>query len=163
MEKQEVITALTEALGDRLKVLDDPHDDAVIRIERTELLPAARFLQESPWSFKMLLDMTCVDILKEAEHFEMVYHLFSLSGNLRLRIKIRIPEKDPVIDSLTEIWRNANWLERELFDMFGIRFKGHPDLRRLFMYDGFEGHPLRKDYPLRRQQPLIPLRETDAD
>jgi NADH-quinone oxidoreductase subunit C len=163
MEKQEVITALTEALGDRVKVLDDPHDDAVIRIERTELLPAVRFLRESPWSFKMLLDMTCVDFLKEADYFEMVYHLFSLSGNLRLRIKIRVPEKDPVIDSLTEIWRNANWLERELFDMFGIRFTGHPDLRRLFMYDGFEGYPLRKDYPLRRQQPLIPLRETDAD
>ena len=70
---------------------------------------------------------------------------------------------DLEIDTLASIWGNANWLEREVFDMYGVKFTGHPDLRRLFMYDGFEGYPLRKDYPLRKRQPIIPMRYEDAD
>jgi NADH-quinone oxidoreductase subunit C len=107
----------------------------------------------------MLLDLTCVDYPERAERFEMVYHLFSFTQNRRLRIKARLPEKQPAIDSLTSLWSNANWLEREVYDMFGVHFHGHPDLRRIFMYDSFEGFPLRKDYPLRKRQPLIPLRK----
>jgi NADH-quinone oxidoreductase subunit C len=89
----------------------------------------------------------------------MVYHVFALAAKRRLRIKLSLPDDRPSVDSLAPVWKNANWLEREVYDMFGIRFEGHPDLRRLFMYDGFEGHPLRKDYPLRKRQPLIPLRK----
>ena len=89
----------------------------------------------------------------------MVYHLLSLAGKHRLRIKVPLSEKKLSIESLASVWKNANWLEREVYDMFGVRFYGHPDLRRLFMYDGFEGYPLRKDYPLRKRQPLIPLRK----
>jgi NADH-quinone oxidoreductase subunit C len=100
-----------------------------------------------------------VDYLGEKERFEMVYHLFSLSHKLRLRFKTRLSEDDGKIDSLTSIFKNANWLEREAYDMFGVHFEGHPYLRRLFMYEGFEGHPLRKDYPLRKHQPKIPLRK----
>jgi NADH-quinone oxidoreductase subunit C len=99
----------------------------------------------------------------DESRFEMVYHLFSVSSNNRIRIKVRLPEGDLKIDSLASIWGNANWLEREVYDMFGVHFNGHPDLRRLFMNYGFEGHPLRKDYPLRRRQPLIPMRNEDAD
>ena len=109
----------------------------------------------------MLLDLTCVDFMGDEMRFEMVYHLFSITNNNRLRIKIRLPEKDPAIDSLTPLWKNANWLEREVYDMFGIHFTGHPYLKRLFMYDGFEGHPLRKDYPLRKRQPIIPMRRKE--
>jgi NADH-quinone oxidoreductase subunit C len=107
----------------------------------------------------MLLDLTCVDYQGRASRFEMVYHVFALAAQKRLRIKLSLPGDHPAVDSLTSVWKNANWLEREVYDMFGIRFEGHPDLRRLFMYDGFEGHPLRKDYPLRKRQPLIPLRK----
>jgi NADH-quinone oxidoreductase subunit C len=107
----------------------------------------------------MLLDLTCVDYPGQEPRFEMVYHLFSLSRNRRLRIKTRLGESDLRIASLTSLWKNANWLEREVYDLFGVHFEGHPDLRRLFMYDGFEGYPLRKDYPLRRRQPLIRLKE----
>jgi len=107
----------------------------------------------------MLLDLTCVDYKGQEPRFEMVYHLFSIPQNCRLRIKTKLSEKDLVIDSLTSLWQNANWLEREVFDMFGVSFNGHPYLRRIFMYDGFEGHPLRKDYHLRKRQPRIPLRK----
>lgn len=163
MENQDVIGALSGAFGGRVSPVEDPYDDAVIRTERENLREIVEFLRADPLSFSMLLDLTCVDFKGDENRFEMVYHLFSISNNLRIRIKVRLPERDPVIDSLTGIWRNANWLEREIYDMFGIRFSDHPDLRRLFMYDGFEGFPLRKDYPLRKRQPQIPLRGTDAD
>jgi NADH-quinone oxidoreductase subunit C len=78
-----------------------------------------------------------------------------------VRIKVRLSEKDLKIESLTPLWKNANWLEREIFDMFGVHFEGHPYLERLFMYDGFEGHPLRKDYPLSKRQPIIPMRKKE--
>jgi NADH-quinone oxidoreductase subunit C len=73
-----------------------------------------------------------------------------------LRIKTRIDEKNPITESVISLWKNANWLEREVYDMFGIKFKNHPDLRRILMYDEFEGYPLRKDYPLRKRQPRLP-------
>jgi len=163
MENQDVIQALTAEFAERVTPVEDPYGDAVIRIDRKDLVPVAEFLRKEPYAFIMLLDLTCVDFPDAKPRFEMVYHLFSLSTNLRVRIKAGVPADEPTIASLTGIWRNANWLEREIYDMFGVRFSGHPDLRRLFMYDGFEGHPLRKDYPLRRSQPLIPLRGDDAD
>ncbi|MBP1766434.1 MAG: hypothetical protein H6P98_549 [Candidatus Aminicenantes bacterium] len=133
--------------------------DEVAVIEKGALLQIAAFLRDGPGKFDMLLDLTCVDYAREDPRFEMVYHFFSLSRNQRIRIKTRLGEGDLRISSLTSLWKNADWLEREVYDLFGIHFEGHPDLRRLFMYDGFEGHPLRKDYPLRRRQPLIRLKE----
>jgi NADH-quinone oxidoreductase subunit C len=133
--------------------------DEVVVVEKSALLQIASFLRDGPGKFDMLLDLTCVDYAGEEPRFEMVYHFFSLSRNRRLRLKTRLGEGDLRISSLTSLWKNADWLEREVYDLFGIHFEGHPDLRRLFMYDGFEGHPLRKDYPLRRRQPLIRLKE----
>ncbi len=133
--------------------------DDVVVIAKDALLPVVTFLKEKAQDYAMLLDLTCVDYGGEEPRFEMVYHLFSLTQNRRLRIKTRLREDDLRIASLTPLWKNANWLEREVLDMFGVRFEGHPDLRRLFMYDGFEGYPLRKDYPLRKRQPPIRLRD----
>jgi NADH-quinone oxidoreductase subunit C len=96
-----------------------------------------------------------VDYQPRRPRFEVVYHFFSRENNWRVRIKVPLEEPDPEVDSLTSLWKNANWFEREAFDMFGIRFKGHPDLRRILMYPEFEGHPLRKDYPITRRQPLV--------
>jgi NADH-quinone oxidoreductase subunit C len=159
MEKKKVLEDLKQRFQDKIKESSVQFGDEVFVIDKDSLLDIAKFLKAEPYSFTMLLDLTCVDRLGQQPRFEMAYHFYSLSNKHRLRIKAQLSEKDLSIDSLTPIWKNANWLEREVFDMFGVFFKGHPDLRRIFMYDGFEGYPLRKDYPLRRRQPRIPLRE----
>jgi NADH-quinone oxidoreductase subunit C len=87
--------------------------------------------------------------------FAVIYHFFSLTHKHRLRLVVPVEEAAAEVDSLTPLWPAANWLEREVWDMFGIRFRGHPDLRRILMYESFEGHPLRKDYPVKKRQPLI--------
>jgi len=87
--------------------------------------------------------------------FLVVYHFFSLPLKHRLRLEVPLDEADLEVDSLTSLWAGANWLEREVWDMFGIRFRGHPDLKRILMYEEFVGHPLRKDYPVNKRQPLI--------
>ena len=91
----------------------------------------------------------------DGARFEVVYHLYSLARNHRLRLKVPIAEADPVVPSVTGLWRSADWFEREIWDMFGIRFTGHPNLKRIMMYDAFEGHPLRKDYPVAKRQPIL--------
>jgi len=90
-----------------------------------------------------------------AFRFEVVYHLYSLTHNHRLRLKVPLTAEDPTVDSVSEVWQSANWFEREVWDMFGIRFTGHPNLKRILMYEPFEGHPLRKDYPVNKRQPLV--------
>ncbi len=87
--------------------------------------------------------------------FEVVYHFYSLSKNHRVRIKVPLEEKHPEVDSLVSLWASADWFEREVWDMYGITFKGHPNLKRILMYKEFVGHPLRKDYPVNKRQPLI--------
>jgi len=117
-----------------------------------------QFLKTDPeLQFNILMDLTAVDYLWQdrSPRFDVVYHLFSLPKNYRLRIKAGVDEKDLVIDSLVPLWPIANWFEREVWDMFGIKFKGHPDLKRILMYKEFQGHPLRKDYPYNQRQPLI--------
>jgi NADH-quinone oxidoreductase subunit C len=103
----------------------------------------------------MLVDLTAVDYLGETPRFEVVYHLLSLKHNHRVRIKARVLESAPEIDTVISVWPAAGWMEREVWDLYGIRFRGHPDLRRILLYEEFEGHPLRKDYPKEKRQPLI--------
>jgi len=123
----------------------------------------ARFLRDDPRAdMSMLVDLTAVDYPSRSPRFEVVAHLYSLAKGHRLRLKARVggaDGEDAEIDSLTELWASASWAERECFDMFGVRFRGHPDLRRILLYPEFEGHPLRKDYPADRIQPLVPYRE----
>jgi NADH-quinone oxidoreductase subunit C len=159
MEEKKILDLLKQKFPDGITSVSTSLGDEVAVIERDALIPIATFLRGQPYEYTMLLDLTCVDYRGEEPRFEMVYHLFSVSWNKRLRLKVRLAELDLWIASLTGLWKNANWLEREVFDMFGVRFEGHPDHRRIFMYDGFEGFPLRKDYPLRKRQPLIRLRD----
>ena len=159
MEKKKVLEELKQKFPEKIKEISVQFGDESIIVDRNSLLDIAQFLRNEPHVYSILLDLTCVDYKGQEPRFEMVYHLYSLSNKQRLRIKARLAEKDLWIDSLTSLWKNANWLEREIYDMFGVHFKGHPDLRRIFMYEGFEGYPLRKDYPLRKRQPRIPLRK----
>ncbi len=150
-----------------LQKVREKFPDAVIQIHselgqdtvvlaKSALLDLARFLKEDPeLRYNYLMDVTAVDHLKTKPRFEVVYHFFSLPNKFRLRVKVPAGGLEPEVDSLTPLWPNANWYEREVFDMFGVRFKGHPDLRRILMYPEFEGHPLRKDYPYNKRQPLI--------
>jgi NADH-quinone oxidoreductase subunit C len=130
-------------------------DDTAL-VARESLVEVCRFLKEdTELLYNFLMDITAVDYRGKRPRFEVVYHFYSFAFNRRVRIKTPVPEDDAIVDSLTGLWPGANWFEREVWDMFGIRFRGHPDLRRILLYEPFEGHPLRKDYPIRRRQPLI--------
>ncbi|MGR3295358.1 MAG: NADH-quinone oxidoreductase subunit C [Candidatus Bathyanammoxibius sp.] len=130
-------------------------DDTAI-VKRVDIFEICRFLRDdSDLSYNFLMDLTAVDYLgKKEPRFEVVYHLYSLKKQQRVRVKAAVPESDPAINSVSSLWAVADWLERECWDMFGIKFNGHPDLRRILLYEEFEGHPLRKDYPVDKRQPL---------
>ena len=132
--------------------------DETVVLKKEALLKAAAFLKDE-LGFDFLMDLTAADYLPREPRFELVCHFYSSKHNYRLRLKCPVAEADARVDSLTPLWAGANWFEREAYDMYGIKFEGHPDLRRILMYDGFEGHPLRKDYPLNKRQPRIPHRE----
>jgi NADH-quinone oxidoreductase subunit C len=102
-----------------------------------------------------MMDITAVDYFGQTPRFEVVYHLYSLAFNRRIRIKARVAESDCSMDSVVPLWPSANWFEREVYDMYGITFTNHPELRRILLYEEFQGHPLRKDYPIKKRQPLI--------
>ncbi len=114
--------------------------------------------------FNLLVDITAVDWMDSREsRFEVVYQLLSLSKLWRLTVSVPVSESAPEVPSVVSLWAGANFLEREVWDMFGIRFAGHPDLRRILMYEEFVGHPLRKDYPVQGKQPRIPLRAPEVE
>jgi NADH-quinone oxidoreductase subunit C len=113
------------------------------------IVRAAEFLASEPsLRFTFLSDLTTVDRFPLEPRFELNYHLLSIERKLRLRLRVRLPGMEPAVASVTGVWPTANWHERESFDLFGIRFQAHPDLRRILMPDEWEGHPLRKDYPV---------------
>lgn len=132
-------------------------DDTVV-IERAHLVETLKFLKGNPEiPFDLLLDLCGVDYLGQNPRFEVVYHLYSLKTHQRLRVRTKLRENDLILDSVVSIWETANWYEREAYDMFGIYFNGHPNLKRLLMWTHFEGHPLRKDYPIQKRQPIPTL------
>lgn len=164
-----------ECLGPLALAVNEFHGDLSVEVPKTHILDVLRRLKTDPdLSLDFLSDIFGVDNsdlykkkavpkkkggdessepqpekeMPSPPRFEVIYLLLSLKTNKRLQIKVRVPEDDLIVDSATAIWRAATWPEREVFDMYGIRFKGHPDLRRLLMWDEFPAHPLRKDYPL---------------
>lgn len=129
--------------------------DETVVIDRARLCEVMNFLKTFPETpFNLLLDVCGVDFMGQEPRFEVVYHLYSLTKRARLRIKVKLSEKDLSIPSVMGIWEAADWFEREAYDMFGIHFEGHPKLKRLLMWEEFKGHPLRKDYPVDRRQPI---------
>jgi NADH-quinone oxidoreductase subunit C len=124
-------------------------DEMTITVERENIREACALLRDDPGcAFNFLSDVTCVDWYPAEPRFEVVYHLLSIPKKERVRLKVRLDSGDPAVESLTSLWPGANYFEREVFDLFGIRFNGHPYMRRLLMPEDWKGHPLRKDYPV---------------
>jgi NADH-quinone oxidoreductase subunit C len=124
-------------------------DEMSIYVERSSIRDACVLLRDdTDCPFNYLADITCVDWFASEPRFEVVYHLLSISKKERVRLKVRLDGSSPALDSVTLVWPAANYFEREVFDLFGVRFAGHPYLRRLLMPEDWEGHPLRKDYPV---------------
>lgn len=125
--------------------------DVAVTVLRDKLHEVAQFLRNDPgMDFDYIVHVSSVDWPDDEERFEVVWELYSIRKRHRIRLKTRVPESDCVVDSLTDLWKGADFMEREVFDMMGIRFRNHPDLRRILMPDDYtEGYPLRKDFPLR--------------
>jgi NADH-quinone oxidoreductase subunit C len=163
---EELLAKVGEVLGD--KILDSYASvgDTTIVVACEQIVEVMRMLRDhAELRFNFLMDLTAVDYLGREPRFDVVYHLASIEAQPRgsapcrlphrLRVKIGVPEEPCEAPSLVEVWPAANWMEREAWDLYGIRFQGHPDPRRILLYEQFEGHPLRKDYPKERRQPLV--------
>ena len=152
-----IIEIIKENFASDILEVHSFRDDQTITVKRERMLDIFKFIRDdSRLLMNFLMDVTAVDYMKKKPtRFEMVYHLYSLKHNHRVRIKIPVDESDCVVDSLVPLWMGANWFEREVWDLYGIKFRNHPNLRRILLYEGFKGHPLRKDYPINKRQPLI--------
>lgn len=132
-------------------------DALVVVLAPADVVPAVQVLK-SEFAFDMLSDVTAVDWLGQTPRFEVVWHLYSTQHFARVRLKTRVAESDPTVDTLVTLYGSARFAERECHEMYGIRFRGNPDLRPVLLYEGFQGHPLRKDYPKQAEQPLVQYR-----
>ena len=149
MPQTPVVDKLIERFADAVQETVESHGELTLVVSREPIVDMCRFLKDDPdLRYDLLMDVAGVDYLGREPRFEVVYHLYSISHNRRLRLKVRVPESDLVVPSLTSVWSTANWHEREAFDMLGIQFEEHPDLRRIYMPDDYPGHPLRKDFPI---------------
>lgn len=159
--EQRLVPAAPSGEGDvapaAIRSLGVQHGVLVLAIEPSALLGVAQRLRDE-WAFDLFLDVTAVDWPGEALRFEVVHHFYSTTHKVRVRLKQRVAESEPVTDSLIGLFGSAGYMERECHDMYGIRFRGNDDLRPILLYEGFVGHPLRKDYPKQREQPLVPYR-----
>jgi NADH-quinone oxidoreductase subunit C len=154
---QAILDELMGILAGGAKAASISHGVLALEIEPAALLATAKRLRDE-LGFDLLLDVTAVDWLGQTPRFEVVHHFYSTARLVRVRLKARVPEEDPAVESLVGLYGSARYMERECHDMYGIAFRGNPDLRPILLYEGFVGHPLRKDYPKDREQPLVPYR-----
>ena len=152
VEIEGIVATLTQALGDRLIHSKEEHGEIVLSVVREEVEDVLRLLRDEH-EYQQLMEIAGADYPQREERFDVVYMLLSLTKNHRIMVKCRASENTPV-PTVTTLWPNAGWLEREVFDMFGVLFDGNTDLRRILTDYGFEGHPFRKDFPLTGYQEL---------
>ena len=147
MTSEDIYTKLKEEFGDSILSLEEVVLDSFILIAPDAIADIARYLaEEDELAFDSLVCLSGVDLGAKEENLEIVYHLFSMTHRHTVVLKAILPKEDPHIPSVEDIWKTANWHEREAYDLYGITFEGHSDLRRILMPDDWEGHPLRKDY-----------------
>jgi len=157
---KKVIRAVKKAFKSEFVDSHAEHGDHTVVVKPAKLDEIVRFLREDPdMDMNHFCDLTVVDWPDREERFEVVIHLHSIAHGHRIRVKTSVTAESPEVPSIAGIYKGANWFEREAWDMYGVRFAGHPDLRRILLWEEFEGHPLRKDYPKNRRQCPIPLRE----
>jgi NADH-quinone oxidoreductase subunit C len=150
MEPMEIARALESQFGPDVVEVASFRDQVTVTVTREKIDAICRWLRDGPGiEMNFLSDLCAVDYPTSDLRFEVVYNLYSLIHRHRIRIKTRLPEDDLEVDSVVSVWRAADWFEREAFDLFGIEFRNHPDLRRLLLPDNWRGYPLRKDYPLK--------------
>src|SRR6266403_1887657 len=147
MSPQEIFDSLGQAFGEKLQLKTAFRAETTYAIAASDLREIATFCCDQ-LSFDYLLDITSIDNFGEEPRFEVIYHLYSMPHAAYLRLKLKISEELGAIETVSDIWPTANWHEREIYDMMGIKFDGHPDLRRILMWDGYPYFPLRKDFPL---------------
>lgn len=156
MNESVTLKKLTERFPDSILQTHSHRGDDTALVKKADIVDLCTFLRDDDaLLYNFMMDLTAVDYLGKDPRFEVVYHLYSLKYNRRVRIKAGVSESECSIHSVVPVWMGANWFEREVYDLYGITFNGHPELRRILLYEGFEGHPLRKDYPLKKRQPLI--------
>ncbi len=151
LNPKDVAEKIKEQFPDQVIEVTEFRDQSSVIVKRDQIITILKHLHDDPLlSFDHLQDLTAVDYLKKKDiRFEVVYNLYSTKYRHQIRIRAQVPESDTKINSVVPIWAGANWHERECYDMFGIVFTGHPDLRRILMPEDWEGYPLRKDYPLK--------------
>lgn len=153
-----ILESLKKEFGEAVDSIDSKDGLDCFVVESKKIIDVLKFLKENPeCPFDLFLDLCGVDYLGSEPRFEVVYHLYSLSKKKRIRLRVRVFGEPPSLPSALSVYPIADWFEREAWDMFGIRFEGHPNLKRLLMWEGFEGHPLRKDYPIGKRQPIPTL------
>jgi len=158
MTNSEVIAKLKTRFGDTVLATEEFRGDLTVTVKKEEIVRVAEFVKTEPdLAFDLIIDALGVDMYRPEGRFEVVYIIYSLNHKRYVRLKVRVDEENPVVPTVTGVWPGANWHERETFDMFGIRFSGHPDLRRMYMPEEFEHHPLRKDFPLMGIPDSLPL------
>ncbi len=148
-ENQQVLDLLRAMHADAIVAEAEFRDELTVEVKPERIVEVCRFLRDDPRTvFDLLADCCGIDMYTPTKRFGVIYNLFSLKRRHRIRLKTFVEEESPTIASVTGVWGTANWHERETYDMFGIEFTGHPDLRRMYMPEEFEHHPLRKDFPL---------------
>ena len=156
--KQIILNRLNANLPNLQKEFSEYKDELTLQVQKSDIVEVCKILKnDSELSFNHCQDVTAIDWAKRKNRFAVVYHLFSLKNKFMLVVKVDVDESECNVDTVSSVWRSANWHEREVYDMYGITFNNHPDLRRMYMPEEFEYHPLRKDFPVLGIPGSLPL------
>lgn len=153
-----IVSKLKEKFPDSIEATNDFRGDITIQVKKNDIVKVGEFLKNDPeLSFDLIIDLLGVDMYRPEGRFEVIYNIYSIKNSKYVRLKVLVDEDDCVVPTVTGVWPGANWHERETYDMMGVKFSGHPDLRRMYMPEEYEYHPLRKDFPLMGIPDSIPL------
>ena len=153
-----IVQRLKAQFPQSIEATNEFRNDLTVQLKKQDIVKVCEFLKnDAELSFDMVIDLCGVDMYRPEGRFEVIYILYSLKNKKYVRLKVLVNEDDAIVDTVTTVWSGANWHERETYDMFGITFKGHPDLRRMYMPEDYEYYPLRKDFPTMGITDSIPL------